>query len=120
LKQGVTLCRFADLPEGQSRGFDPAETGGVALFVVRRGDDAVVYLDQCPHEGARLPWRRHEYLNAAHDRIVCNAHGAQFDIDTGLCLLGPCLGRRLQSIAYWIDDRGDLRVDVDGIGDQRG
>ena len=39
------------------------------------------------------------YLNAARDRIVCAAHGAQFDIATGICTLGPCLGQRLQPVA---------------------
>jgi nitrite reductase/ring-hydroxylating ferredoxin subunit len=109
----IRLCSLAELEDGRSRGFDPGDTGRDWLFVVRRGDGAVVYLDECPHEGSRMPWRRHEYLNAARDRIVCNAHGAQFEIDTGLCVLGPCLGRHLPTIAHSIDLAGDISIEVD-------
>jgi nitrite reductase/ring-hydroxylating ferredoxin subunit len=51
-----------------------------------------------------MAWRKDEYLNAARDRIVCAAHGAQFDIATGICTLGPCLGQRLQAVGLVVDD----------------
>jgi naringenin degradation protein FdeD len=104
----VFLCRLDDLVDGESRGFDPHGTGQDTVVVVRRGADVLVYRDACPHEGTPMAWRRHSYLNAARARIVCQAHGAQFEIDTGLCVLGPCIGQSLQQVPHRLDEAGNV------------
>ena len=96
------LCRLDELPEGGSRGFDPEAGGQTSVFAVRRGGELHVYADSCPHHGSPMAWRRDAYLNASGDRIVCAAHGAQFEIHTGLCVLGPCLGDRLRPVPWRI------------------
>lgn len=101
------LCRLDELPEGGSRGFDREARGQATVFAVRHGGQVYVYADRCPHHGTPMAWRRDAYLNAARDRIVCAAHGAQFEIDTGRCVLGPCLGERLQALG-WRDSGGEL------------
>jgi nitrite reductase/ring-hydroxylating ferredoxin subunit len=50
-----------------------------------------------------MAWRKHAYLNAARDRIVCSAHGALFDIATGICTLGPCMGQYLQPVRLMVE-----------------
>ena len=35
-----------------------------------------------------MAWRKHAYLNAAGDRIVCAAHGAQFEIESAAARSG--------------------------------
>jgi nitrite reductase/ring-hydroxylating ferredoxin subunit len=102
------LCQLHDLTDGDSRGFDPQGVGYDTVLVVRRGDDVRVYRDMCPHQGSQMAWRRHAYLNAARDRIVCHAHGAQFEIDSGVCLLGPCLGQGLTAVAHRVDAEGNV------------
>ena len=92
-----------DVPEGGARGYDPAGDGQDTLFAVRSQGVLHVWRDRCPHAGTPMAWRRHAYMNAAGDRIVCAAHGAQFEPDTGLCVSGPCLGERLQPVAFDID-----------------
>jgi nitrite reductase/ring-hydroxylating ferredoxin subunit len=105
----VFLCRLGELPDGDSRGFDPRRTGQDTVFVVRQGDLVQGWRDACPHYGdTPLAWRKDAYLNAARDRIVCAAHGAQFDIATGICTLGPCLGQRLQRVELVVDDNNIL------------
>ena len=108
------LCRLDELPEGGSRGFDPQARGQASVFAVRRGGALHVYADSCPHHGTPMAWRRDAYLNAAGDRIVCAAHGAQFEIDTGLCVLGPCLGDRLSPVPWRIAG-GELLIAADGL-----
>ena len=99
------LCRLDDVPDGGSRGFDPARTGQDTVLVVRRGACVFGWRDACPHHGGTpMAWRKDEYLNAARDRIVCAAHGAQFDIATGVCTLGPCLGQRLEPVVLCVRD----------------
>jgi nitrite reductase/ring-hydroxylating ferredoxin subunit len=104
------LCRLDELPEGGSRGFDPKGLGQTSLFAVRYDSAVHVYADRCPHQGTPLAWRRDAYLNAQGDRIVCAAHGAQFEIDTGLCVLGPCLGNALTAVP-WRSVGGHLVID---------
>lgn len=104
----LLLCHLDDLLEGGSRGCDPHGTGQDTVIVVRQGSEVIVYRDRCPHEGSAMAWRRHAYLNGARDRIVCHAHGAQFEIQTGRCVLGPCLGQFLARLPHRIDDQGNV------------
>lgn len=67
-----------------------------------------VWRDRCPHLGSPLPWRKDAYLNRAGDRIVCAAHGAQFEPDTGLCILGACLGQSLEAVPFVLTAEGEI------------
>ncbi len=63
-----------------------------------------------------MAWRKDAYLDAAGQHIVCAAHGALFDIASGLCVLGPCLGDQLDTIALKVHDNGEVHLalpDVD-------
>lgn len=97
------LCRLDDIPDGDSRGFDPWGDGRDTVLVVRQGLRVHAYRDTCPHYGSTpMAWRKDAYLNGDRSRIVCSAHGAQFDIATGICTLGPCLGQSLEAVAVAI------------------
>lgn len=107
----MRLCHLDELPDGDARGFDPDGRGQDRLFVVRQGTRLHGWLDACPHHGGTpMAWRRHAYLNARRDRIVCSAHGAQFDIATGDCLLGPCLGQRLTPVPLTVTPAGEVHL----------
>lgn len=101
----VRLCAASELPEGSAKGF--AQLG---LFAVRFQGDVHAYKDACPHYGnTPLAWRQDAYLNADGTRIVCAAHGAQFEPDTGLCVVGPCLGQFLRAVPV-VDVGGELLI----------
>lgn len=106
----MRLCHLNDLPDGGTRGFDPQRGGAGALFVVRQGRALHAYVDACPHHGTPMAWRQDAYLNAARDRIVCAAHGAQFEIPTGRCVLGPCLGDALTPVPLTLHDNGEVHL----------
>ncbi len=75
------------------------------MLLVRQGGGLHAWRDACPHvDGAPMAWRKDAYLNGDRSRIVCSAHGAQFDIATGLCMLGPCLGQSLTRVPLTVDD----------------
>lgn len=106
----VRLCATSDLAEGCARGFGPAEGGRDTVFVVRR-HGLHAYRNSCPHwPQTSLPWRKDAYLDAQGTRIVCSAHGAQFEIETGLCLTGPCIGESLTRAALR-EKNGSLYVE---------
>ncbi|HMB60734.1 MAG TPA: Rieske (2Fe-2S) protein [Xanthomonadales bacterium] len=109
----IRLCHLDELPDPGSRGFDPRSEGRNSIFLVRRNNKVFAYRDSCPHQGAHLAWRRDAYLNRAGDRIVCHAHGAQFDPVSGKCLLGPCLGQSLTALPLTISADGTIYLSQD-------
>ena len=111
----VTLCGLDELPEGEARGFDPLQRGRDALFIVKRGAKLKAYRNRCPHQGASLPWRKNAYLNADGSRIVCSAHGALFDIDTGQCLRGPALGQALEPMDVHLATDGSVTLRLEDV-----
>lgn len=102
----VALGPASDIRDDEARGFNAS---GARLFVVRRAGALHAYWDACPHYGdTPMAWRAGEYLNAARDRIVCASHGAEFDIETGLCTKGAALGQRLRRAPVATNAHGDL------------
>jgi len=106
----MRLCHLDDLPDGDSRGFDPHATGRDTVVVVRQDPVLHAWVNACPHHGTPMAWRKNAFLNAARDRIVCGAHGAQFEIATGRCTLGPCMGQSLTPVALRIHDDGEVHL----------
>ncbi|MBV1788689.1 Rieske 2Fe-2S domain-containing protein [Marinobacterium sp. D7] len=105
----IPLCRSEDVPEGESRGFDPHGEGRDSMFLVRRDGRLYGWLNACPHvAGASMAWRKDRYLNSQGTYITCYAHGALFEIATGVCIQGPCPGKRLQQLTVREDTEGTV------------
>ena len=94
---GARLCALDEIDDPGARGFDfRVEARLFSGFVVRRGDEAVGYVDSCPHIGWPLASLNGRYLTRDGAYILCSGHGAVFEIGDGLCIAGPCGGHRLQ------------------------
>ncbi len=103
------LCRADEIVEGEARAFSSPTGSRTKLFVVRREAKLFAYWDACPHYGdTPMAWRNNEYLNASRDRIVCASHGAEFDIETGRCVLGAALGKSLTRASIKTSATGEL------------
>ena len=107
------LCHASEVTEGAARGF--ALSGQrQKVIVLCLGGRLHGWRDACPHYGTSpMAWRKDAYLNAERDRIVCSAHGAQFDIDTGACTLGPCLGQSLTALPWTLNDNDEIYLTLD-------
>ncbi len=91
------IGRIDDIREGRARAFGPFDGSRVKAFAVRKNGRLFAWWDACPHHGGTpMAWKTHAYLNSAGDRIVCASHGAEFEIETGLCVHGAALGQRLE------------------------
>ncbi len=93
------LCALAELDDPGSRAFT-AGRGDWPLrgFVVRRGREVNAYVNRCPHAGHPLNLRPHEFLTPDRGLILCNSHGAIFELATGYCVAGPCAGAHLRRV----------------------
>ncbi|MDH4125489.1 MAG: Rieske (2Fe-2S) protein [Gammaproteobacteria bacterium] len=80
-------------------------------FVVRRGDAVFAYENYCMHVGHPLNWMPDAFLTKDRSAIICASHGALYEIDTGLCFAGPCLGKSLRRVAVSIRD-GTVYVEI--------
>lgn len=95
----IEVCRLTDLGDPDSREFQIGEGDWPFRgFVVRRGDAVYAYQNFCAHVGHPLNWVPHGFLTKDRDAIICASHGAQYEIDTGLCFAGPCIGKSLRKV----------------------
>jgi nitrite reductase/ring-hydroxylating ferredoxin subunit len=104
LKQAIRLCPLDDLTAGSARGFDPDRQGEDTILLLRRGAGVLAYHNRCPHQGVRLEYRKDRFLSADGARVICHAHGAHFDADSGVCTHGPCLGQALTAVPCGVED----------------
>jgi len=84
------LCRLDDIPDGDAIAVPIASaSGGFELIVLRQGERAFAYHNECPHAGRNLDYAPGRFL-VRDGRITCAVHGATFAVDSGACLGGPC------------------------------
>lgn len=89
----------------------------VAALVVRHGTELRAYLDLCPHVYLPLTWRGRRVLSADGERLRCTNHAAEFAVEDGRALSGPCDGRGLTPVALRVEADGTVRVgDAPGAG----
>jgi len=108
------VCALQDIPNRRAAPFVLArrdEAGHVApwpIFILRWGRNVRAYENRCPHQNTNLDWERGEFLDGEGTRIQCGKHGALFDLATGLCVDGPCMGEGLTPIEVTVDGDDDI------------
>ncbi|MFC7333818.1 Rieske (2Fe-2S) protein [Rhodocista pekingensis] len=116
----LRLCRLADIPDGQARGFvtGSAADGGTAprrLLVARRGDRVFAYVNSCPHAGVPLDWQPDRFMSPDGAFLHCATHGARFRVEDGVCVHGPCAGRGLTPVPVGLEDGQVVVTDAGGV-----
>lgn len=98
------LCTLDELAESGSKEFSlGAGDWPLRGFVVRRANEVAAYVNRCPHAGHPLNLWPDRFLTADGSLLLCNSHGAMFDPTTGVCVDGPCIGERLQSLPIRVE-----------------
>lgn len=101
----VAVGRIADLGDPDCRGFQIGEGDWPFMgFVVRKGDKVFAYENFCAHLGHPLNWMPDRFLTKDNAAIMCASHGALYEIDSGLCFAGPCMGKALRVVDVDIRD----------------
>jgi len=97
----IHLISVSEIKEGTSKGIDYEN---IYLFAIKKNDQIYLYWNRCPHLGTPLEWQEDKFLDDDGELIKCSTHGALFNIEEGLCLLGPCKGKRLQKVPFFIEN----------------
>lgn len=124
------LCSYDELPNRSAKAITltgAGATGAVEslpLIVVRWDDQVYGYINRCPHASVpldeRVPGR---FFNPEHSYLICDRHGALFEVDTGECFDGPCQGKGLTVLRVGVIDGmvcllGVKYVEVEGAAAQ--
>ncbi|MCG8316603.1 MAG: Rieske 2Fe-2S domain-containing protein [Pseudomonadales bacterium] len=107
------LCSVNDVTESSAKGF---EIDGHQVVAVKRNDQFYVYVNSCPHIGIMLEFVPDQFLDRDQQYIQCANHGALFEIESGLCIAGPCNGKALKPVAIEIQNNN---VHITGIIPER-
>jgi nitrite reductase/ring-hydroxylating ferredoxin subunit len=67
-------------------------------FVVRRGSGFYAYQNLCRHLPVTLDLNDNSFFNHDKTMLQCQMHGALYEMESGLCVGGPCEGARLRSL----------------------
>lgn len=96
----TVLLALGAIADGQARGIAVEQDGRKQeLILVRRGERVFAYVNSCPHIGTPLDTFPDRFLDRTGARLLCSTHGAQFRVEDGYCVGGPCAGRRLARVA---------------------
>ncbi|MFT3803384.1 MAG: Rieske 2Fe-2S domain-containing protein [Burkholderiaceae bacterium] len=76
---------------GQGRADWPA-------FVVRVDGRPSAFLNRCAHVPVELDGEPGRFFDDAGLYLVCATHGACYDAGNGVCVAGPCRGKRLNAL----------------------
>ena len=101
----LTLCKTDEIEDPGSRGFEVKhDERSINLFVIHKDSQFHGYINSCPHTGVNLEWQEDQFLDMDKVFIQCSTHDALFEIDSGLCIAGPCVGDSLVPITLHTQD----------------
>lgn len=103
----VRLCAEADIPDRAARGFfvplsrapGRVDLPPQEIVVARRAEQLFAYENRCPHRGTTLDWAPDRFMTEDSTHLQCATHGAQFRVEDGVCVYGPCMGQALAPLA---------------------
>jgi nitrite reductase/ring-hydroxylating ferredoxin subunit len=100
----AALCRADEIAEGKGRGFRLGEGAHqFPVFVIRTSGALRAYVNSCPHVGTPLDGFPDRFFDRAGAHLLCGTHGAIFRPEDGVCVGGPCAGKRLEPVSIVID-----------------
>jgi nitrite reductase/ring-hydroxylating ferredoxin subunit len=102
IQKEIPLCAIDDLEDRCAMELVIEER---QLFAIRQDNTIFAYWNLCPHRSSPLNWVPNQFLDVENQLIQCTLHGALFEIDTGLCIAGPCSGDNLQPVELRCEDK---------------
>ncbi len=106
------ICEGAALEEGGLGVRFEVERHGRSepAFVVRYEGAPRAFLNRCAHVPVPLDWQPGVFFEAQGLYLICATHGAVYNPASGVCIDGPCRGKRLVPLAV---EEIDGRIFID-------
>ena len=99
------LCKTTDLDALGSIGLEVKIKRKMQdIFIIKKGHAFFAYKNQCPHRLTQMEWNPNDFLTKDKQHIICAMHAAIFNLDDGLCISGPCIGKSLKKIDIFIKE----------------
>lgn len=73
-------------------------------FVVKKGGQFFAYQNLCRHLPVTLDLNDNSFFNHEKTLLQCQMHGALYEMETGLCIGGPCEGAKLTPLPFREED----------------
>lgn len=103
------ICMTEDIPEREARSFDTED--GSTMFITQRDGVFYAYQNLCPHLQTELEFLENQFLDQDQEYIECSTHGALFNVETGECIAGPCMGDSLTKVNIKVHSDGGIYLD---------
>lgn len=110
------ICSASSIDPGTAKAFsllrlnEEGETRPFPIVVIRKnGREFFGYVNVCPHEGVWLNIGSGTFFDSDKKFLKCGRHGAKFEVETGLCVDGPCKSANLEPIALTVI-QGDVCI----------
>ena len=123
------ICAASSIEPGGAKAFsllrinEAGESRPFPIVVVRKNPKEYFgYVNTCPHKGIWLNIGSGTFFDTDRTFLRCGRHGAKFEIDTGICVDGPCQAAILEPVALAVIHGevclcGVTLVEEDGIPD---
>lgn len=105
------ICAADSIERSNAKAFslfrinEAGESRPFPIMVIRtHTDDYIGYVNSCPHQGIWLNFGEGNFFTRDRAFLKCGRHGSVFEIDSGLCIDGPCKDRSLEPIALAVID----------------
>lgn len=95
------LCSTSDIDENQAQEFQIGEN---SILIVNWLGEWFAYRNNCPHANWPLNIQPDMFFDLDKKFLQCSNHMALFDVQTGECKAGPCIGDRLESVNLEVRD----------------
>ncbi len=103
------ICMMEEIPEREARAFDTES--GDTIFITQRDGSFYAYQNVCPHLQVELEFLENQFLDQDQEFIQCSTHGALFEVETGLCISGPCQGDTLEKVNIKVHSDGGIYLE---------
>ena len=105
------ICAADSIERSNAKAFslfrinEAGESRPFPIMVIRtHTDNYIGYVNSCPHQGIWLNFGEGTFFTPDRTFLKCGRHGSVFEIDSGLCIDGPCKDRSLEPIALAVVD----------------
>lgn len=97
----TAVCATSDFQQADAREF---EIEGTSLILVHWYGAWYAYKNNCPHANWPLNIQADIFFDSDRKFLQCSNHMALFDVKTGECMSGSCVGDRLTAVPLKIQN----------------